>query len=128
MATEASYQSKIMKWIKANGGTAITGILKTGEADIQAGWPVELVLPKGERKTVLLNIAIEVKTEPDYYRVMRGVKEEAGFYKIVDTTPLKKHEVLQITKLNRVRMLGGMALIAFSVEQVNNYIRRNIYV
>ncbi len=117
MALEGYYQSNIIKWFIGIGGTAITGTLKTGEADIQAGYPY-----KGR----LLNVMVETKTEYDYNRVMRGIKEVDGLYTIVDKTPLKKHEPLQIYKLNNVRKRGGLALIAFSIAQVSEYIEKEL--
>ena len=113
---EQIYQSKIIKWIKKKGGTAITGTLPTGEADIQGGYPYH---------GILRNIMIEVKTEFDYHRVMKCVREIDGRYVIAeDCKGLKKHEPLQILKLNNVRDLGGWALLAFSVNQVERYIAR----
>lgn len=115
---EQSYQKKIIKWFVSIGGTAITGNLPTGEADVQAGYPF-----KGR----LLNVMVEVKTEEDYHRVMRGVEEvDGGLYVITDRTPLKDHEPLQIFKLNNVRKRGGLALLAFSVAQVVEYIDKEL--
>ena len=117
MAKEAYYQKQIIKWFHSVGGTAITGVFPTGEADIQAGYPY---------KDRLLNVMIEVKTEEDYHRVMRGVVEKDGRYFITNSKALKKHEPLQILKLNNVRSRGGLALIAFSVAQVVEYIEENL--
>lgn len=117
MATEGYYQKRIIKWFHSVGGTAITGTLPTGEADIQAGYPHE-----GR----LYNVMVEVKTEEDYHRVMRGVVEKDGRYFIINRQALKKHEPLQILKLNYVRARGGLALVAFSVAQVVEYIEENL--
>ena len=117
MARESYYQKRIIDWFKSIGGTAITGTLPTGEADVQAGYPHE-----GR----LLNVMVEVKTEEDYHRVMRGVVEKDGRYFITDSKALKKHEPLQILKLNNVRARGGLALIAFSVAQVIEYIEEEL--
>jgi len=121
---ESGYQSKIIKAIIADGGTAITGKLKSGEADIQAGYPFALMTKQGmsfKPKTILVKLAVEVKTPKDYDRVMRGVEEVDGLYVITDETPLKDHEPLQIHKLNNVRKRGGFALIAHSYQQVKEY-------
>ncbi len=114
---ESSNQSKIIKWFKSIGGTAITGKLPTGESDIQAGYPY-----RGR----LLNVMVETKDEFNYNRVMRAIKEVDGLYVIVDRTPLKKHEPLQIHKINDVRKKGGLALIAHSVPQVLEYIQEDL--
>lgn len=117
MASEQYYQKKIIKWFHGIGGTAITGQLPIGEADIQAGYP---------HQGRLLNVMVEVKTEHDYNRVMEGVDEIDERYVIVNRNKLKEHEPLQIHKLNSVREKGGMALLAFSVEQVKEYITQEL--
>ena len=106
-------QKKIIKWFVSIGGTAITGTLPSGEADIQAGYPYE-----GR----LINVMVEVKDEPNYHRVMRAVEEVNGLYVIIDKVPLKKHESLQIFKLNNVRKRGGLAVLAHSVANVVEYL------
>jgi len=118
MAKEQYYQKRIIDWFIKIGGTAITGTLPTGEADIQAGYPYNIGV-----KQVLLNVMVEVKTEFDYHRVMRCITEIDGLY-VIDKScgSLKKHETLQIIKLNNVRKKGGMALLAYSVAQVIEYI------
>lgn len=114
MMKESSYQNKIMKCLEAIGGKVINGTYsKAGEADIQGGYPVN-----GR----LHYIAIEVKTKIDYDRVMRGVKVVDGLYVIFDSTSLKKHESLQIHKINEVRKKNGLALIAFEFKQVEEYV------
>ena len=117
MANEGYYQKKIIKWFIASGGTAITGMLPTGEADIQAGFPC-----KGR----LLNVMVEVKTPDNYDRVMRGVEEVDGLYEIVNEKALKEHEPLQIYKVNNVRKRGGLALIACCISQVSEYINKEL--
>lgn len=123
---ESGYQSKIIKGIIADGGTAITGKLKTGEADIQAGYPMAILREyQGKRVLVptLLNLMIEVKTPKDYERVMKCITEVKGLYVISEGCKgLKDHEPLQIHKINNVRKRGGMALVAHSYEQVEEYI------
>ena len=117
MANEQYYQSKIIKWFHKIGGTALTGQLPDGEADIQGGYPY-----RGR----LLNVMVEVKTEVDYNRVMSGVEVVNERYVIIDRKKLKEHEPLQIRKLNRVRDRGGIALLAFSVSQVEDYIKADL--
>lgn len=114
---EGYNQSKIIKWFHALGGTAITGRFPAGEADIQAGYP---------HRGRLLNVMIETKTPEDYYRVMRAIEEVDERYVIVDRAKLKKHEPLQITKINLVREKGGMALIACEIAQVKEYIEKEL--
>jgi len=121
---ESGYQSKIIKDIIYIGGTAITGKFKTGEADIQAGYPFSIMAKQGmsfRPKTVLVKLAVEVKTPKAYEYLMKGVKEVDGLYVIHDDTKLKEHEHLQIAKLNNVRKRGGFALIAHSFQQVKEY-------
>ena len=83
---EGDYQSKIIKEIEAIDGKAINGnYTKAGEADLQCGWPVDdiAINPKEDIKNgsvilikkVLLYLAVEVKTEDNYYRVMRAINE-----------------------------------------------------
>ena len=143
MATETYYQSKIIKSMIADGGTAVTGTLKTGEADIQGGMPYlikermpseddlyHLTIQYGsvaiddakEDASILRNIVVEVKTPDNYKRVMRAIKEVDGLYEIVDPVPLKKHEPLQIHKINNVRQRGGLGIIAHSYAQVKEYL------
>jgi len=108
---EQGYQSKIMKTIEEMGGHCVNGVYsKSGEADLQCGYPV------GDR---LLYIAIEVKTEKDYYRVMRAIDKD---YNIVNSSSLKVHEPLQIAKIRMVRNKGGLALVAFNIEQIKEYV------
>ncbi len=110
---ESKYQSKIFKAIKQNGGVAINGMYSAiGEADLQCGIPVD-----GR----LIHVAIEVKTEKDYYRVMRCVDTD---YNVTNEKGLKKHEPLQMAKIRRNRRLGGKALVAFNYNQVIDYVIR----
>lgn len=118
MAKEQSNQSKIIKWFIKIGGTAITGNLPIGEADIQAGYPF------GGR---LYNVMVETKKEYEYNYLMSGLKLVDGLYEIVDETKLKDHEHLQIFKLNNVRKRGGLALLAYSVEQVIVYLDEELH-
>lgn len=118
MARESYYQKRIIDWFKSVGGTAITGVFPKGEADIQAGYPW---------RNLLLNVMVEVKTEADYARVMSGIIEANGLYEIIDHSKLKEHEPLQIFKLNEVRKKNGLALIAYSVAQVVEYLETTLY-
>jgi len=129
--TEQGYQSKIIKRIEAMGGIAINGnFTKAGTADLVCGYPVELeeLVRRGEFSVFetthrLLHLHIEVKTEKDYHRVFRSIQEIEGRYVFnEDTKSLKKHEYLQITKLNKLRDLGGLGLIAWNFEQVEEYV------
>ena len=116
---EAKYQSKIMKELEAFGGKAINGqYSKPGEADIQGGYPIN-----GN----LYYIAIEVKTEHNYNRVMSCLEIEEGLYRIVNNTKLKKHEALQVFKLNQIRKLGGLALFAYKFSQIQEYVNEVRY-
>lgn len=107
---EARYQSKIIKDVQDEGGVAINGnFTANGEADLQCGIP---------RDGRLLHVAIEVKTEKDYYRVMRCIDSN---YNIINRDGLKEHEPLQMAKIRRNRKLGGLALVAYSFKQVTEY-------
>ncbi len=109
--TEGYFQKKIMDNIISIGGHVVNGnYTKTGEADLQCGYPIE-----GK----LLHLCVEVKTPKDYDRVMRAIDEN---YNIIDQKPLKKHESIQMAKIRQVRKLGGLALVAHSFEQVKEYV------
>jgi len=113
--TEGYYQNKIIKAIEAIGGQVVNGqYTKTGEADLQCGYPIE-----GK----LLYIAIEVKTKKDYSRVMSGLALVDNRYIVTNRAKLKEHEPMQVIKINRVRNRGGMALIAYNFKQVQEYIK-----
>ncbi len=108
---EARYQAKIMAQIQKDGGVAVNGnFTSNGEADLQCGIPVD-----GK----LLHVAVEVKTEFDYHRVMKGIDEN---YNVIDKKKLKSHEVLQCAKIRRNRKLGGLALVAYNYKQVLDYV------
>ena len=129
--TETGYQAKIMKAIQKDGGVAINGNYTTeGEADLQCGLPVTINTIELEyheqgtsnrvvEQTILIHVAVEVKTEDDYNRVMRAIDED---YNVIDKTPLKPHEVLQMAKIRRNRKLGGLALVAWNYKQVKEYV------
>ena len=129
--TESYYQKKIIKAIEKMGGHVVNGnYTKAGEADLQCGYPVTLYkklatytttgcnLKYTEFKT-LVHLCIEVKTEYDYYRVMRAVDAD---YNVINSKALKSHEPLQMAKIRNVRRLGGLALVAFNIKQVKEYI------
>ena len=131
---EQDYQTKIIKGIEAIGGEAINGnFTKAGTADLICGWPY--IVDSSEKfkgytisEPRLLHLHVEVKTPEDYERVFRSIEEVDGRYVFKeDTSSLKKHETLQITKLNRVRDKGGLGLIAHSFEQVKEYVECNTY-
>ena len=119
---EQAYQSRIIKEIEAIGGHVVNGnYTKAGEADLQCGIPVEYC-PAGDShvpETILVHCAVEVKTQYDYGRVMECVDED---YNIIKTAGLKKHEVLQITKLRMLRNKGGLALVAYNFKQIMDYV------
>lgn len=108
---ESYYQSNIMKGIEAIGGHVVNGnYTRTGEADLQCGYPYQ---------GILYHLCVEVKTPDNYDRVMKAVDED---YKIVDVKKLKKHEIVQMHKIAKVRRLGGLALVACSLSQVEEYV------
>jgi hypothetical protein len=127
---EAGYQKKIMNAIEAMGGWAVNGnYTKTGEPDLQCGYPMDVLREdmSGEiaalaHTTILAYIAIEVKTEADYHRVMSALNDN---YEIVDIKKLKEHEPLQIHKVNEIRRRGGLALVAWNIEQVKEYVNES---
>ena len=126
---EAGYQSKIINKIKERGGWAVNGNYTTdGEADLQCGIPLWVGKyldgddPIWESKKVLLYVAVEVKTEKDYHRVMSGIDKD---YNVIDKKKLKKHEPLQMAKIRKVRSLGGLALVAFEYNQIMGYINES---
>lgn len=101
---EKSYQSKIIKAIEKKGGHVVNGqFTKKGEADLQCGYPF-----KGR----LYYIAIEVKTEDNYYRVMSG--------------KYKEHELMQKVKIEQIRQKGGLALFAYCISQVEEYVEKEL--
>ena len=135
---ETAYQAKIMKeWTKVGGHNVNGNYTKSGEADLQGGYPVNIgneVKEIGAPLTpimILRYLVVEVKTEEDYHRVMKCVKlitdhEGDEIYQIVEGCKgLKKHEPLQIHKINRVRKKGGLALVAWNFEQVKQYVEEN---
>jgi len=125
---EQGYQTKIMKAWEAKGGWVVNGnYTKAGEADLQGGWPVYYEKVIGQhQEIVLLYLAVEVKTEKDYYRVMKCINEVGGEYIIVHgQTGLKEHEPLQIAKINMVRKRGGLAILAYDIKQVEEYVNAN---
>ena len=94
---EAGYQTRIMNTIKKEGGWCVNGnYTLAGEADLQCGIPTYVGKymdgdgPIWEQKKVLLYVAVEVKTDVDYHRVMGAIDQ---FYNVVDKKKLKSHEV-----------------------------------
>jgi len=136
---ESSYQSKIIKSIEALGGVVVNGSFsKTGEADLQCGWPIkqreltdaeeyDLIVRYGtvvldDIGPKLIHLAVEVKTEKDYHRVMKCINAD---YTLNGKTGLKEHEPMQMAKIRRNRKLGGLALVAYSFKQVKEYVDAN---
>jgi len=139
---EQAYQSKIIKAIESRGGHVINGqYTRAGEADLQCGYPVEVAKQIAhysdygvsytiQVRQILIYLAVEVKTEEDYARVMKCINiitvDGVEQYQIIgECKGLKKHEPLQIAKINSVRRKGGLALVAWSFEQVEEYVRAN---
>lgn len=127
---ESSYQSKIIKAIEAKGGWVVNGqFSKAGELDLQCGYPI--VFAEHQANTtisskntlILAYIAVEVKTEEDYHRVMNCVDEVNSKYVINGNKGLKKHEPLQVAKANMIRERGGLAIFAYCIEQVEEYVK-----
>ncbi len=121
---ESSYQSKIIKGIEALGGVVVNGTYsKSGEADLQCGYPIEKYIYSGDGGSAiykgLVHLAVEVKTEKDYHRVMKCINDD---YTLNGNKGLKDHEPLQMAKIRRNRKLGGLALVAYSFEQVQEYV------
>ena len=117
---ESGYQSKLIKTIKAEGGWAVNGNFTTdGEPDLQCGIPY---YPHKLFK-VLLYVAVEVKTEADYHRVMKGIDDA---YNVIDKAKLKKHEPLQMAKIREIRKRGGLALVAYNYKQIMDYIDKEM--
>ena len=115
---ESGYQRKLIKAIEAMGGWAVNGnFTKDGEADLQCGFPVN-----GR----LHYLALEVKSEKEYHRVMKCVDLVKGEYVLNGNKGLKKHEPLQIEKINMVRSRGGLALVAWNINQVKEYVNDSI--
>ena len=112
--TEKNYQSKVIKDIEALGGIAINGIYtKSGELDLQCGFPI-----KGK----LVYLAVEMKSEVAYTKLLKGLTTKNGLYVITDKSKLANREVLQVYKINKTRKLGGLALFAWNINQVLEYI------
>ena len=129
---ESGYQSKIIKTIKAEGGWAVNGNFTTdGEPDLQCGIPLELPHINHidddswelDLRKVMLYVAVEVKTEEDYHRVMRGIDEN---YNVIDKAKLKSHETLQMAKIREIRKRGGLALVAYNYKQIMEYIDKEM--
>ncbi len=110
--TEQQYQSKIIKSIEDIGGIVVNGsYTKAGIADLICGYPIE---------NRLIHLHIEVKTEAAYKTLFdKNIIELEGFY--VCNKKFTGREVLQAYKLNEVRRRGGLALFAYSFEQVKAY-------
>ncbi len=113
---ESGYQTKIMNTIKKEGGWCVNGnYTLAGEADLQCGIAYELY----KYGVVLLYVAVEVKTDVDYARVMRAVDAD---YNVVDSKKLKQHEILQMAKIREVRKRGGLALVCYNYKQIMGYL------
>ena len=113
-----------MKAIEEDGGVVVNGnFTRSGEPDLQCGYPVYRDRIDGSNYKELVYLAVEVKTEQDYYRVMRGIDKD---YNIVDIKKLKKHEPVQMAKIRKIREIGGLALVAYNYTQVKEYVNETI--
>ena len=124
--TEQGYQSKIIKGIEAMGGVVVNGTYsKSGIADLICGWSkLEYNTQTGSMEPKLLHLHIEVKTKDAYERLFKHhITDVDGLYVVVDA--FKGRERLQAFKLNDVRKRGGLALFAYSMEQVEDYVNSN---
>lgn len=111
--SEAKCQTSIANKLYEEGGWWVNGnYTKSGEADLQCGkhW-------RGR----LYYLAVEVKDEDGYNRLMSGLNEVNSLYEIVNPKKLHKHEFLQVHKINEVRKRGGLAIIAYNYKQVEEY-------
>ncbi len=126
---ESDYQKKIIKGIEDIGGIAINGkYTKDGTADLICGYPEVKCFHWGKNTKymppVLLHLHVEVKTKDSYEALMRNnITEVDGFY--VCDPKFKGREVLQSAKLNDVRRRGGLALFAYNIKQVKEYVNGN---
>lgn len=126
---ESGFQKKIINSIEDIGGVVVNGTYsKKGIADLICGYPMMGVLTHvgtaKDIKTFLLHLHVEVKTKTDYDKLFKkNIKEVDGMY-VVDPE-FRGREVLQAHKLNDVRKRGGLALFAYSFEQVQEYVNGN---
>ncbi len=132
--TEGRFQSVIIKKIEDRGGHVINGnYTKAGEADLQCGFPVTTDVVENVQhdwdmgfitntKTFLVYLAVEVKTDKDYDRIMSGLDED---YNVINDKKLKKHEFVQMAKIRAVRSKGGLAIVAWNFEQIEEYVNEN---
>jgi len=139
---ESGFQKKIITSIEDIGGVVVNGTYsKSGIADLICGWPMPvkkltekekyyLVIDYGTavldmQPQILLHLHVEVKTKTDYNKLFKkNIKEVNGLY-IVDPE-FSGREVLQAHKLNDVRKRGGLALFAYSFEQVQEYVNGHV--
>ena len=128
---EQNYQSKIIKAIENIGGVVVNGTYsKEGIADLICGYPIDgiaLYKPKTDKGigAMLAHLHVEVKSKEAYKSLMcNHIKEVDGLY--VVNKEFKGREKLQAHKLNEVRKRGGLALFAYSFEQVEAYINETL--
>jgi len=120
---EQAHQTKIINMIKNNGGWAVNGnFTLAGEPDLQCAVPVKIdniMYGRRETKQILIYVAVEVKDEFNYHRVMDAID---AFYNVVNKKKLKHHEVLQMAKIKEIRKRGGLALVAYNYKQIMEYV------
>lgn len=121
---ESYSQQKIISHIQRRlNGVAITGIYSTnGEADVQSGVPIEIYGIE-----IMALVRIEVKTPDNFERVMSALREENDRYIITDLSKLKKHEPLQVAKINETRDKHGVAFFASTPKEVDYYLEKYLY-
>ncbi len=118
---ESGYQARIMSQIKQNGGWSVNGnFTLAGEPDLQCG--IMHLIPN-YNKEVMLYVAVEVKDDFNYHRVMKGIDEN---YNVIDKKKLKGHEILQMAKIREIRKRGGLALVAYNHKQVMEYVDKEM--
>ena len=127
--TEQAYQTKIMKKWEAIGGHVVNGqYTKAGEPDLQGGFPVEY-MSSGDKcfDVNLLYLAVEVKTEKAYLALEKKWKliTVDGVEQYQLDSKFNGRELLQAAKINSIRRKGGLALFAWSFEQVEQYVKDN---
>ena len=129
------------KW-EAIGGHNVNGkYTRAGEADIQGGWPISHMVYDGRVEATeyslgcdnsryenrLLYLAVEVKTEVAYNQLEKKWKMLTvdGVEQYQLDKSFKGREILQAAKINDIRRKGGLALFAWSFEQVEQYVKDN---
>lgn len=113
--TEQQCQSKIIKAWEKLGGKVVNGVYtKSGEHDLQGGYPIY---------EQLHYLSVEVKNEWEYNKVMSNlVLQDDSTYRILDPKKFDKRTHMQVAKLNETRLKGGLACFAWNIDQVIDYV------